>query len=595
MRLLASTGPESPLRDAFNKDLQHIVFELLVHCHIKRPGTSPDSPRYIHPMDIPLELSGNFMEPRSDHFHSGLDIRTQGREGIPVRAVADGWVSRIKISPWGYGKAVYIEHGHGAHFRLWPPATAWRARWPKPAWTPSTVSKDFSIDIYPDKGAIPVKQGESDRAERQHRGQRRPAPALRDCAAPPSQRALDPELLGDQGPRQDTTPPEIIGVRLYPLTDSSRTGPPYPPKARGFAAQGAGGRYGLKPGEHPTAYGTVGLALHTYDRYDNSGFRFGVRSIELFVDSVPVFSTRFTEVDFDHNRYCNAHMDFGLFKEAKMDYHRCYKLPNNKLRIYGKESAQGRIALVPGRDHHVRFVVTDGRGNTSQLTFMLRGATAQEAHAWPAPPLEGSLFRYDATNVLAEDGIRLTMPAGALYDDVYLRYARKAATPKALTPLHMVHDPFTPIHSSCELAIDVPNLPERHHTKALVVSMDQAGKPSAVGGTWGDGRVTASIKAFGNYTVMVDTVPPTIANIDLRADMRGRSGFSIKITDDLSGIGTYRGSINGHWILLEYEPKTNTLSHTFDKHTQAAGAKDFALEVTDDRGNKTKWGLAFTR
>lgn len=553
----------------------------------QKPGSASE---YILPMDIPLDLSGNFMEPRTNHFHSGLDMRTQGQEGVPIKAVADGWVSRIKISPWGYGKAVYIDHANGqtsvyAHLqRLKGPVA-------DACLEAQYKARDFSIDIYPEAGTIPIKQGEvialsgntgSSAGPHLHFEIRRTA----------DQHALDPEAFGFLAP--DRTRPEIVGVRIEPLTGSSRVAP-YPAKAKGFATQGAAGRYGLKPGEHPTAYGTVGLSLHTFDRYDNSGFRFGVRSIELFVDSVPAFSTRFTEVNFDHNRYCNAHMDHALFKSAKMDYHRCYKLPNNKLRIYGKEALQGRIALQPGHQHHVRFVVTDGRGNTSELEFMLAGATAEEAGTWPAPALEGSLFRYDAGNVLAEEGVRLAVPAGALYDDVLVTYARKPAPAKAWAPLHVLHDPLTPLHSTCELQIEVPTLPERLRSKALVVSMDPQGKPSPQGGRWSEGRVITDVKAFGNYTVMVDTVPPVIANVDLRSDMRGRQGFSIRITDDLSGIGSYRGTLDGQWILLEYEPKTNTLSHTFDRHSSATGKRAFKLEVKDERGNVANWSMTFDR
>lgn len=545
---------------------------------------------YIQPMDIPLDLSGNFMEPRSNHFHSGLDMRTQGREGIPVRAVADGWVSRIKISPWGYGKAVYIDHEDGhttvyGHLQRLEGATA------EACLDAQYRAKDFSIDIYPDKGKLPVKQGETI-ALSGNTGSSGGPHLHFEVRKTAGQRAIDPELFGLRAP--DRTPPEIVGVRIHPLTDSSQVAP-YPGKALGFAAQGGGGHYGLKPGERVAAFGTVGFSINTFDRYDNSTFRMGVRRIELFVDSVAVFTTRFDEVDFDHNRYCNAHVEFGLFKEHKKDYHRCFKLPHNKLRIYGKEPAQGRIVPVPGRDHAVRFVVTDGRGNTSELTFTLHGATAEEAASWPIPMLEGSLFRYDAANVLEEEGVRMTLPAMALYDDVFVRYARKPAPAKAYGPLHLLHDPLEPIHANCGLWIATPDIPERHRSKALIVSMEADGKLSPQGGTWQDGGVRAEVRAFGHYTVMLDTVPPKIANVDLRAEMANREGFTIQITDDLSGIAGWRGTLDGEWILLEYDPKTKTIYHRFDKHTKAPGRKTFKVQVTDDRGNRAEWGQVFNR
>lgn len=547
-------------------------------------------PGYILPMDIPLELSGNFMEPRTNHFHAGLDMRTQGREGIAVKAVADGWVSRINISPWGYGKAVYIDHPDG-HTTVYAHLQQLRGALAEAALDAQYKARDQKIDVRFPKDALPVQQGQVIALSGNTGGSGGPHLHF-EVRRTASQRALDPEVFGMRAP--DRTPPEIHGVRLHALNDTSLVGP-YPPKALGFATQGAQGRYGLKSGEVPTAYGTVGLAVNTFDRYDNSSFKFGVRHISVEVDSVPVFSVRFDEVDFNQNRYRNAHMEHAMTLAHKRDYHRLYRLPNNPLRIYGREPAQGRIALTPGRDHRVRIVVTDGRDNRSELVFTLRGATAEEAAAWPQPEITGSLFRYDTENTLVEDGVRLTLPAHALYDDAYVAYERRTAPPKAVAPLHRLHHPTTPIHLNSTLWIGVPELEERLRPKALIVSIDEKGKISPHGGTWHQGGVRTEIRAFGDHTVMIDTVPPRITNVDLRADMRGASRFALTITDDLSGIQSWRGSIDGQWVLMEYDPKTATVVHHFDKHTNKPGRHTFELVVTDDRGNRSSWKMEFTR
>lgn len=543
---------------------------------------------YIPPMDIPIDLSGNFMEPRDNHFHSGLDIRTQGKEGIPVKAVADGWVSRIKISPWGYGKAVYIDHGNG-YTSVYGHLSQLKGVVGEACLDAQYRQKDFSIDFTPEKGAVTVRQGEVIALSGNTGGSGGPHLHF-ELRRTSDQHALDPESLGIEV--NDKTPPEIIGVRLYPLTDTSAVGP-YPAKALGFAAQGASGRYTLKPGEDPIAYGTVGLALHTIDRYESGAAKCGPRRIELFVDSVPAFGVDFDEIDFNTTRYCNAHMDYALFKGQKMDYHRCYRQPNDKLAIYGKETAQGRITMIPGMDRNIHFKVTDANGNVSDLRFILKAAQAEEVQGWSMTPPVGSLFRYDTENELKEAGISLKLPALALYDDTYVRYERKAAPSKAIAPLHMLNDPQTPIHSNCTLRIDVPELAEKHRNKALIVRMDASGKVNAVGGTYNDGAITAQIRQFGNYTVMIDTVPPTISNVDLKTAMNGRNGFTIKVADNLSGVDSFKGNLDGEWILLEYEPKNNTLTHTFDKHTKTSGTKVFKLEVKDERGNTARYELTF--
>ncbi len=205
-------------------------------------------------MDIPLELSGNFMEPRNNHFHSGLDMRTQGREGIPVKAVASGWVSRIKISPWGYGKAVYIDHGDG-HTSVYGHLQQLKGGAYDACLSAQYRAKDYSIDIYPEKGAVPVVQGEVIGLSGNTGGSGGPHLHF-EIRRNSDQHAVDPEMFGFLA--SDRTPPEIVGLRIHPLTDSSLVGP-YPAKALGYATQGGAGRYGLKPGEIPNAYGTVGL------------------------------------------------------------------------------------------------------------------------------------------------------------------------------------------------------------------------------------------------------------------------------------------------------------------------------------------------
>ncbi len=548
---------------------------------------SQTAPLFIVPMDIPLQLAGNFMEPRSDHFHSGLDIRTQGREGVPVKAVADGWVSRIKISPWGYGKAVYIDHPSG-HTTVYGHLQQLLGAIGEACLAEQYRQKDFSIDWTLEKGALPVTQGEVFALSGNTGGSGGPHLHF-EIRRASDQHALDPQDFGITIP--DHKKPEIHGVRLYALTDSSRT-MPYPGKAVGFAAQGAEGKYTVKDGVVLTAYGTVGLAIHTLDRYDENGAKCGVRSIELIVDSVPVFTTRFEQLDFGVNRYCNAHMDYGQFKGNKFEYHRCYRQPNNKLRIYGKEEAQGRITLAPGQIRHVRFLIIDASGNKSTLSFDLHGATAKEAATWPKAEPEGSLFRYDAENDLTETGIRFHMPALALYDDAYVRYATKPALRGSITPVHTLGDPMTPIQTPSDLSLA---LQCAKPGKAVIVRVDADGSvASSLGGRYADGWITAPIKVFGTYTVMLDTVPPVIVNLDLRADMHGRKDFSIKIGDNLSGVEKWTGTLNGEWILLEYDPKTKLITHTFDSHSKAPGKKEFNLTVTDDRGNSSSYAVSFS-
>ncbi len=548
-------------------------------------------PDFRHPMDLPIEVAGNFMELRSNHFHSGLDMKTNGRIGLPVMSVADGWVSRIKISPWGYGKAVYVDHPSG-YTTVYGHLDRLNGKLASTLLDLQYAERSFSVDRYFKRGEIPVSKGEIIAYSGNTGGST--APHLHfEVRRSSDQHALDPEAYGMTV--QDRVHPTITGIRIYPLDSSARVSP-YPTGAVGFVVSEVNdSTFVLKPGTLAKAFGTVGIAVNTIDRYSNSNNTCGIRTLSVSVDGSAVFSVGLNEIDFGTTRYANAYMDHSLFKDNNNHYNRCYKLPNNQLNVYGKEAAQGRIQLEPGKDHAVQVIATDATGNRSMLTFVLHGANAEESAAWPVEQLPGLLYHYDRSNVIMETGMRFTLPPNALYDDTHITTSVSAAPARALSPLFQVQDELTPLQKSGELTLDVTGeYPSAQASKLLLVRMIK-GRPSAEGGTFSNGKVTASVKTLGAFTVMMDTVAPVITPIDLRADMKGRNSFRIRVRDNLAGLDQWAGKIDGQWILMEYEPKSGTLEHSFDKNTDKPGRHEFTLEVSDERGNRSRITRTFTR
>lgn len=544
----------------------------------------------VPPMDIPMILAGNFMELRAGHFHSGIDIKTNGREGEPVKAVKAGYVARIRSSPWGFGKALYVQHEDGTttvygHLSRFAGATA------DAALKAHYEERSSTIDAWPPAGSIPVKQGEVIAWSGNTGGSS--APHLHfELRRTSDQHAIDPQ--GNGITLADRIAPEILGVRLYPLDSSSRVGP-YPGKARGFAARKANGSYALNADARVAASGTVGLAVHAIDHYDLSPNKCGVRRIELLVDSVPSFSVHLDEVDFDLNRYCDAHMDYALYKDQDMHYHRLYKLPNNPLGIYGSEPMQGRIVLRPGERRKITIVVTDANENRSTVRFDLHGADVAEAATWPRPKRSGTRFDHAVENRFSRDDLRLSIPPLALYDDLDLAYSTGPKPDGAFASLHRLGDPLTPMRLAGRLSIRPDSLPEAIRDKAVIARMDGPGRYAAQGGTWETGWVSADVRAFGSFTVLVDTVPPRVTPVDLQADMSGRYGFTIRVSDDLSGIDRWTATLDGKWILMEYDPKQKTLVHRFDAYSEGKGSRVLKLEVIDERRNSSSLSFTFTR
>lgn len=549
------------------------------------------APGLAHPMDLPVEVAGNFMELRNNHFHSGIDLKTRGRAGQPVRSTGEGWVSRIKISPWGYGKAVYIDHPTG-FTTVYAHLDRLNGQLASTLLDLQYTGRSFSLDKYFRKGELPVQQGEVIAFSGNTGGST--APHLHyEVRRTADQRALDPEAHGIEA--LDRVPPTLTGIRIHPL-DSNSSVSPYPAGAVGFIVNKVNdSTYVLKPGTNAAARGVVGLSVNAIDRYSNSHNTCGIRSLQVSVDGRTVCDIVLDEVDFGVQRHANAYMDYGLFKDKNMHYNRCYKLPNNRLDVYGGAIAPGRIAVEPGKSHAVQVIATDRSGNASTLTFVLQGATAEEAAAWPTPRTAGNLYRHDRPNELREPGMRFALPAHALHEDSWLRTAQAPAPARAMAPLFTIQDASTPLLLAGELSIEVPGaVPDELAPKLLAVRMVN-GRPVAEGGRFAEGRVTASVRTLGQFTVMADTTPPVLAPVGLHADMKGRNGFQVRVRDDLSGVDQWHAQLDGQWILMEYEPKTRTLEHSFDKYSDAPGTRTFTLEVSDERGNRSSITRTFTR
>ena len=566
-----------------------LIFSLLI-ASISTAQSSGEEPRFAPPMDIPISLAGNFMELRSGHFHSGLDMRTEGREGLDVKAAEDGWVSRVKISPWGYGKALYIDHPNGyttvyGHLRNYVGTIA------DAVLDRQYKAREFDVDLVFEKGELQVKKGQVVANSGNTGGSSGPHLHF-EVRRTGDQHALDPERFGMDVP--DSSAPVFIGLRIDPLDSNARV-QPYPGKARGLVLAGKDGAYAVKGDLTPTALGTVGVSVNVIDRYSNSWSTCGIRSLKVSVDGTTVFSAHLDEIDFGLQRYADAYMDYALFKGSDMNYNRCYKLPNNKLRLYGKESAEGRIQVRTGDNLKVLVEAVDANGNRGVLPFTLHGAEASEAANWKVPDAGGQLFLYDRENTLTTASARFTLPPNALYANERIVCGTSKGT-SPFAPITKLHDPLTPLNLAGQLSLKADVASANGHTdKLLLVKLDDNGKPSPIGGTYQDGWVGSKVKGFGDYTVMIDTVPPKVVAMELKPVMTGRDSIRIQVTDDLSGVAQWVGKLDGEWILFEYDPKKKLITHRFDKYSGKPGKHELVVDVRDERGNTSTLRASFAR
>ena len=531
---------------------------------------------YRSPVGFAITLAGNIGEIRSDHFHTGMDIKALQGVGSPVYAVADGYISRVGVSPTGYGHVLYVTHPNGetsvyGHLDRFAPRIA---RWVRER---QYAKRSFRVDLYPEKGMFPVRQGETI-AYLGNTGSSG-GPHLHFEIRDPQGR---PRNLVAEGVFKvaDRVPPTISRILLYE-TDSAN-GAPYRALRQSVAVRTQPDGTAV-PEDSVLYLGRKGyLAYETIDYKDGKSNTMGVYAIEQRVDGSPNFSFAIDRLDFATNAYVNTFVDYPEnHKARRTSVLRAYVSPHNRLAVYGpsRRSGDGTISVEDSASRRIETTVTDDAGNRTVLRFRIeRGTTlcAEVPQGDPVPWWKGRTFRLpDAT---------VAIPGGALYESMHLPACRDTVCG---IPVVRIGSADVPLQKAATVGIGATGLPESLQPKALLVSVAADGKPTNMGGRWDavSGLVTASVKRLGSFAVAVDTLAPVIRAV-YGSGARIPAGKTLRwrVTDDLSGIVRYTLTVDGRWELLAWDPKSRTMEHAPTRgETPAKHA--VVLTVRDAKGN----------
>ncbi|MFZ4564007.1 MAG: M23 family metallopeptidase [Bacteroidales bacterium] len=543
------------------------------------------------PVNFPVSLAGSFGEIRKNHFHSGIDIRTEGVQGKPIYAIADGYVSRVNVSPGGFGNALYISHPNGytslyAHLKGYAGAIAtWvRARQYK--------LESFALDVEVPQGLLKVKKG--DLIAYSGNSGASGGPHLHfEIRETQTQEIIDPLDFGFM--KRDGIPPKISWVKIYPFGENSTVNSDS--HAVLIPATGSDGNYKLKISDTVKVSGNIIFGIETSDNAEG-GLKTGVHGIDLTVDGVKVFSQNIEQFAFAETRYANSLMDYPAFIQNRRKINRSYVAPNNKLGVYSDVKNRGVLNFTDSKLHKIQYSVRDAFGNTAILVFWVKSRPP----ALEGPPIRppanapAQVFTYKADNQFDRSNLKFSVPKEALYDDLPFEYLVTPPTNGSYAYVHHLHNLYTPLHTYCTLSIKAESLPEHLYGKAVIVSVEPGSHFSSKGGTYENGWVTTRVRDFGNYTVAVDTEPPIIRPINIfpNKKVKKQSSILIKISDNLSGIKVYRGTLNGKWILMSYDEKNRLLTYSFDENMKP-GKNLFVLMVADAVGNSTLYKATLIR
>lgn len=566
--------------------LTFFIFSLIL-------GVSQEYPKdyFRSPLDIPLFLSGNFGELRSNHFHAGIDIKTQGVEGKKVFAVADGYVSRIKVSPYGYGHALYIVHPNGytsvyGHLKKYSDKIGSLVK------AEQYKRERFSVELFPSPYQLQVKKGEIIAYSGNTGGSGGPHLhfEIRNSA---NEHPINPLFFGFD--LKDNLAPDIYAITIYPMNDTSTINGSNQEKR--FTASGKNGVYSLQTKYPILLSGEFGFGIESVDRMSGTGNRYGLHNLSLKVDEEIIFEKQMNEFAFHEGRYINAYIDYATYVQKRRRVQRCFVLDGNHLRCYPTLKNNGKVVFKGNQVHQISFEVSDLFGNTSILSFSIEANPTKPIKKESSFKTEKiKFFNHQERNTFIQNNLLVDLPKGVLYENLYFEYRKEAPLKNTISPVYWLHNHYTPLHSYITVSIKEPSLSESERKKALIVSTTNGKSLYPEGGKWNGNNISVKTRSFGGYAIAIDSISPKIIPINIYpgANMTNKWSISMKITDNLSGIGSYRAEIDGKWVLMEYDAKRNMLYHYFDDKT-TPGKHDFQLTVVDGVGNRSVYQANFRR
>ena len=519
---------------------------------------------FISPFDFPLLLSGNFGELRANHFHGGVDFKTQGVVGKPIRCIADGYISRVTVTPGGYGQAVYITHDNGytsVHGHL----HRFMAEVRQVVEAYQYEHETFAVDLKFESDRFPLKQGEVF-ALAGNEGYSFGPHLHMEIRKTDTEEYIDPlqfytDLL------KDTTAPRATHVMLYPQAGKGVVNGSSKKKVMPL-----NGQQGTV-----TAWGKIAAGIKAYDYMDGTSNNYGVRSVTLFVDSVEVFRSTVDGFLPDENRMINAWTDYEEYATRNSWFMRSQILPGNTWRMLQADDEGGVVTINEERPYRFCYVLEDLYGNRHTYRFVVQGKeqTIEPLH-------KGKHFlKWNQGNVIQQPGMELVIPKGMLYEDVDLN-CRVIADALDISFDYQLHDKPVPLHGGCPLVIGVRNYPVADMSK-YYVARKYKGRKSSAGGSFKDGYMHTTIRELGTYSVAVDTVAPSVVPLNKPQWKTGNIQF--KIRDAETGIKDYKVFIDGKFVLFKFASKNATLSCMHPNRIKRGMKHRMEVIVTDYCGN----------
>ena len=526
---------------------------------------------FRYPLDVPMSLSGNYGELRSNHFHAGIDFRIGGVVGAPVYAAADGYVSRISVSPTGYGNALYITHSNG-YVSVYGHLHRFEDKIREYVRAEQYASGSFVVDLGPDSTRFPVKAGQLI--------------------------AFGGNTGSSGGPhlhfevRKEGSTLNIVTNRLFAMDDGRK------PVINRVAFMG----YDIEGGvarvfriNRPRLRSAViplprlsYVAVDAVDRMEGTNAKLAIGEYSVYLDGECIYRFRVGDIPMNESRYLNSLIEYPLKSRTGRTMVKSYVEPGNGL-AYKIDCINGGLIVLDDDSLHTLTVeVKDYANNAERIDYKVKRASGL-LRVNDSLSQKGTFAAWHLPFFYKKEGLVFSMPAGSLYRSIYFDAAEDSdASGDFCSKVWSISGYETALHVPARLSIRYDG-PDSLRAKALLVSVSHSGRIYGAGGaTDSCGYVTSRVSSFGSYAVALDTVPPSVRVYIANGETLRRDIVSFSIRDRLSGLDRYEVEIDGRWVLAEFDAKRSRLSVNLADAKIGRGKKHrLVIRVSDNKGNET--------
>lgn len=534
------------------------------------------------PLDIPLRLAGTFGELRNNHFHAGIDIKTNRRTGLPVYATADGYISRIKVAIWGYGKVIYINHSNGfttvyAHLNKFGNGIQEYVKsiqYEKKSYeTGNIFLKENQIKVT--KGQIIGYSGRTGGFVEPH--------LHYEIRNTKTEKIINPLLLGIK--IQDSIAPKIKKLIAYPMDSDSRINRSLKNQSLSIKKDSLNNYIANRL----SASGKIGFGVNVYDLLGKELNKNGIYSLEMKINGIRHYYHDVETFSFSESKFINLLIDYEYYSKYKSRIQKTFREKENKLSIYKDLIEEGGITINEGLNYQVEIIAKDFIGNSSSLKIPVVGLKSESILNQERDTTAYKIVKKEFQK-FSKNGVTIAFPKNTFYKDLFLNFSvnDRIAT---------IHKPIIPLDKKFTITFDSIMYKKSEVNHIYIANMNNKKYPYYMDTRKKSDKLFTTTKTLGKYGLLIDNQIPKIYNSNFKDnDWMSRLRYlTIKISDSQSGIKSYEASIDNEWILMEYDVKKKKLSYDFRDKKLVGSKHIFKLVVSDNVGNTNTYKSSFYR